>query len=84
MIKLTKVKSSTWNGNGFGNTSAEWVVKGQENIVIANAGIWWTAVDTDTNKRLCRGTTKRDCVEALQEVFDVPEAGTVVKLGFGL
>lgn len=46
MIKLTKTSTTTWNGNGFGTSAAEWVVKGQENIAVRKLGFKWFAIDT--------------------------------------
>jgi len=69
MIKLTKTNDSHWNGNGFGRTAAEWVVTGAEHIEVASRGLYWVAYDAKEGKRLCRGATKRECVEALNEIF---------------
>ena len=44
MIKLTKTTAAEWNGNGFGNNTAEWVVVGFENIAVRTLGINWFAV----------------------------------------
>ena len=47
MIKLTKTSSAQWQGNGFGISAAEWVVKGKENISIRKLSTKWVAVDTN-------------------------------------
>ena len=56
MIKLTKIKSPEWNGNGFGTSPAIWAVKGHEYIHCWSTGNGgdWMAVDTrgENNKRV--------------------------------
>jgi hypothetical protein len=46
MATLTKAKPSEWLGNGMGNTTAEWVVKGAEHIAVRKLGTRWAAIDT--------------------------------------
>ena len=41
MLKLKKVKSTEWMGNGMGTATAEWVVKGHEHIEIRQLGYEW-------------------------------------------
>jgi hypothetical protein len=74
MIKLTKTQEATWNGNGFGTTTADWVVVGYENIAVRQLGISWFAVDTSefaiingrkVNKKIAKAETKRDLVKIL-------------------
>lgn len=65
MIKLKKAKSSTWNGNGFGNETASWVVSGAEHIEIIKLGMDWFAIDRNTDKNLSTGWTKKECLDGL-------------------
>jgi len=44
-IKLTKVRGVTWRGNGMGNDSAQWVVKGAEHITVLQTARGWIARD---------------------------------------
>jgi hypothetical protein len=67
MVTLTKAKATGWIGNGFGTTSAEWVVKGHENIEIRKIGGWWVAVDG--GKRIARAWDKRDLVAKLETLI---------------
>lgn len=79
MVKLTKTQSASWAGNGFGCTSAEWVVKGHEHIVVEKRGLWWVALDTHgliQNKfgfigptRIARAETKKELVEKLSAML---------------
>jgi len=59
-MKLTKAKSTYWNGNGFGTSAAEWVVKGNENIsVTKSSSLGWVARDTNNNNAMiCRAEDK--------------------------
>lgn len=74
MIKLTKTNAAEWNGNGFGNSTAEWVVVGFENIAIRKLGINWFAVDTSeyailngrkVNKKIAKADTKAALLDVL-------------------
>ena len=74
MLKLTKTQEATWNGNGFGTATADWVVVGYENIAVRQLGISWFAVDTSefaiingrkVNKKIAKAETKRDLVKIL-------------------
>ena len=74
MIKLTKTNAAEWNGNGFGNSTAEWVVVGFENIAVRKLGINWFAVDTleyailngrKVSKKVAKADTKTALIEAL-------------------
>lgn len=65
-IKLVKKQGTEWNGNGFGTSSAVWVVKGHEHIEVLKLGSGWTAIDRDTNSRLISSQSSRiDAVEIL-------------------
>ncbi len=74
MLKLTKTKQTSWNGNGFGTNAADWVVVGNEHIAIRKLGMNWFAVDTSTyailhgrkiNKKIAQADTKIDLVKIL-------------------
>jgi hypothetical protein len=65
MIKLTKTSATSWNGNGFGSSAAEWAVKGQEHIVLRQLGVGWTAINTESNQRIAKAYTKKDLCEVL-------------------
>lgn len=79
MIKLTKTKSTAWAGNGFGCTSAEWVVKGHEHIVVEKREPCWVALDTSESipnrfgfvgpTRIARAYTKKELVEKLSTML---------------
>lgn len=67
MLKLTKKSAAQWNGNGFGSSTAEWVVKDHEHIEVFQLGLYWVATDTANgmNRKICRGDTKADVVAQL-------------------
>lgn len=79
MLKLTKLKSTEWLGNGMGTASAEWVVKGHEHIEIRGDAWGWVAMDTskkftvhllsgqpvERSTRLAKADTKRDLLAIL-------------------
>ena len=74
MIKLIKTNAAHWNGNGFGNSAAEWVVAGCENIAVRKLGWNWFAVDTNeyailhgrkVAKKIAMADTKADLLEVL-------------------
>ena len=79
MLKLTKVKSTEWLGNGMGTASAEWVVKGHEHIEIRGSVWGWVAMDTskkfiahllngqpvERSTRLAEADTKRELLAIL-------------------
>lgn len=74
MIKLTKTNAAEWNGNGFGNNTAEWVVVGFENIAVRKLGINWFAVDVSeyailngrkVNKKIAKADTKAALLDVL-------------------
>jgi len=65
MLKLKKAKHASWNGVGFGSSTAEWVVVGHEHIAIRELGISWWAIDTSTDKRIARADKRSDLLEIL-------------------
>lgn len=74
MLKLTKTKSTSWNGNHFGTNAAEWAVVGHENIAVRKLGLGWFAIDTNeyaiiggrkVNKKIAKSDTKAGLLEIL-------------------
>ena len=65
-IKLKKIKSVSWNGYGFGNSSAEWVVDGQEHLKVLQLNDW-VAIDTITGKRMAKSYSKKMLLKKLGE-----------------
>jgi hypothetical protein len=51
MIKLIKKQDAEWLGNGLGNSSAEWTVKGAEHIEIWKDSLYWNITNTETENR---------------------------------
>lgn len=64
MIKLKKAKSTEWLGNGFGNSTAEWVTAKNPNIEIRQLGSNWWAFEG--NKRIASGWTKAMLLKSLE------------------
>lgn len=69
-IKLTKDHPTEWLGNGFGNATATWLVKGYEHIAVRKLGGVWKAIDTTKDTRpatvIARGDTRDRLLIALQ------------------
>jgi len=65
-IKLKKIKSVSWNGYGFGDSSAEWVVNGQEHLKVLQLNDW-VAIDTTTGKRVAKSYSKKMLLKKLGE-----------------
>lgn len=68
MIKLKKIAAAKWNGNGLGNSAADWCVVGNENIVIEKLSMYWIARDTSNgmDRRIARGYSRKDLLEILE------------------
>ena len=72
-ITLKKINSATWDGNGFGASTADWVVAGFEHIAVRKlAGIWF-ALDMSVagrsmggKKIIAKGVTKSDLLKTLE------------------
>ena len=69
MIKLTKTKATEWMGNGMGTQTAEWCVKGAENIIVFKTGHRWVAQNEDTCCVLCRAWDKKDLITKLETLL---------------
>ena len=76
MVKIVKTQTAEWQGNGFGSQTAEWVVKGQENIALRKLGSLWFAVNTSEYalingvkvlKKIAKANTKKELIEILNE-----------------
>ena len=70
MLKLKKVNSSKWAGNGMGIANADWVVDGFENISITNFAGMWHALDSDKignfpATRIACADTRKELIEIL-------------------
>lgn len=67
MLKLKKIASQQWLGNGMGYSSADWVVAGHENIHVGKFGFYWLAIDTAHNmqRTIVRGDTRKEVMEML-------------------
>lgn len=65
MIKLKKAKAQSWNGNGFGTSTAQWVVAKDPSISVRQVGSFWKAFDGDVT--IARGFDRAMCLEALAE-----------------
>ena len=77
MIKLTKVKSCEWLGNGFGDSRASWVVKGAEHITINHLSNYWVACDSskiveskygDRHAFVANGHTRKELLDTLEKL----------------
>lgn len=74
-IKLTKTRPTSWNGNGMGTDSAQWVVKGAEHITVLQTARGWIARDDSTrtehgiSRLVARAEYKRDLVHQLNLIY---------------
>jgi hypothetical protein len=64
-LRLTKMKSAYWAGNGFGNRTAEWRVVGHEHVRLYERGNWF-AYDDRAKRRVCFASTRKDCLEIVE------------------
>lgn len=70
-IRLTKTRSTSWNGNGMGTDSAEWVVKGAEHITVLQIASGWIARDDSIRNEhgfsrvVARAHYRRDLINKL-------------------
>lgn len=71
-LTLKKLESVAWRGNGFGQDSAAWVVKGFEHIEVIQLGGQWRAIDRSAAgvKYIARGATRAECVEQLERKLE--------------
>jgi hypothetical protein len=58
-MKLIKETSAQWLGNGMGNSTADWVIKGAEHIKVYKVLGCWKVQDTLTNTTLVRFADNR-------------------------
>jgi len=71
MLKLKKISSTEWRGNGFGTANASWVVVGYENISVIGNDYGWVARDTNNGRFLSGGRTRKECVKVLEQKFKI-------------
>jgi len=58
-MKLIKETSAQWLGNGMGNSTADWVIKGAEHIKVYKVLGCWKVQDTLANTTLVRFADNR-------------------------
>ena len=58
-MKLIKETSAQWLGNGMGNSTADWVIKGAEHIKVYKVLGCWKVQDTLTSTTLVRFADNR-------------------------
>lgn len=58
-MKLVKEASAQWLGNGMGNSTADWVIKGAEHIKVYKVLGSWKVQNTLTNTTLVRFADNR-------------------------
>ena len=63
MVKLKKSKAQSWNGQGFGTSSAQWVVAKDPSISVRQVGGDWKAFQGDV--AIARGFDRAMCLEIL-------------------
>ena len=69
MIKLIKKRDAEWLGNGLGNSSAEWTVKGAEHIEIWKDSLYWNITNTETGAKIGRWLNSRAMAVTLLEAL---------------
>jgi hypothetical protein len=65
MVKLKKLKAQSWNGYGFGTSTAQWVVAKNPAIAIRQVGSFWKAIENGVV--ISRGLDRAMCLESLAE-----------------
>ena len=63
MIKLKKAESTDWLGNGFGTSTADWVVALDSSISIRRNGLSWYAFQD--RQRIASGDSRADLLNNL-------------------
>ena len=58
-MQLIKETSAQWLGNGMGNSTADWVIKGAEHIKVYKVLGCWKVQDTLTKTTLVRFADNR-------------------------
>ena len=71
MLKLKKIKSAEWNGNGMGTSAAEYLVVGHEHIHICKGRDGWESRDTQTGQAIVRqfGWSLKECKEMTEKAI---------------
>lgn len=65
-LKLKKLKSAEWLGNGFGAEKTDWTIVGHENVFIRNYAGMWHAHNDDTGVRIASADTRKVLIKILQ------------------
>lgn len=63
MIRLKKLNATEWQGNGFGTSTADWVVANDPSITVRKSGLSWYAVQD--RQRIASGWSRSDLLENL-------------------
>ena len=66
-MKLQKIKSAEWAGNGFGVDAAEWQIVGTD-IVIWKGVSRWTA--SKNGSRVARADTRAELLEIVDAILN--------------
>ena len=67
MIKLKKANATEWLGNGFGTSTADWVVAKNPSIAGRKVGCNWYAIQNKV--RIARGFDRAMLLEILEEKY---------------
>jgi hypothetical protein len=65
-MTLIKISATKWNGNGFGNSSAGWTIKGKTDWYITSRNGDWIAINQMTGKAGSLDTPETFCLKRLQ------------------
>lgn len=68
-IKLKKINTNEWLGNGMGNSAAQWAVKGAEHIEIWKDSFYWNITNTKTGEKIGRWLNTRAMAVTLIEAL---------------
>jgi hypothetical protein len=67
-MTLIKISATKWNGNGFGNSSAGWTIKGKTDWHITSRNGDWIAINQMTGQRVA-GYTRDILLEKIATVI---------------
>lgn len=62
-LKLKKITSTAWAGNGFGNDAATWAIAGTDVTIWKGVSSW---VATKDGKRFASACTRSDLLEVVE------------------
>lgn len=63
MIRLKKANATEWLGNGFGSSTADWVVAKDPSITVRKSGLSWYAYQN--RQRIAAGWSRADLLDNL-------------------